>query len=248
MHTDRKIGFAMGILLIGIVAALFFRNEPLVDTSVPAVRRERELNERLRERDVAVYLNDDKPAPAQTAEVIDEQPWTLRDVLKNMGARNNSLPSPIGASKSPPVPEAEVRRKSTSQGSKTARRSSESGSQEDESELAGTVPEPLQTPLQTVMPDKLPPLVMPVEPQPTRTPAEPVPETALSFDVPDQFDEYVVKYGDTLSGIALKMLGAQSRYLEIYEANRDRMSSPDRLDIGKPLRIPRVAGNAPKVY
>ena len=39
MHTDRKIGFAMGILLIGIVAALFFRNEPLVDTRVPTVRR-----------------------------------------------------------------------------------------------------------------------------------------------------------------------------------------------------------------
>ena len=29
MQTDRKIGFAMGILLVGIVAALFFRNEPL---------------------------------------------------------------------------------------------------------------------------------------------------------------------------------------------------------------------------
>ena len=59
MHTDRKIGFAMGILLIGIVAALFFRNEPLVDSSVPTVRRERELNQRLRERDVAVYMKDD---------------------------------------------------------------------------------------------------------------------------------------------------------------------------------------------
>ena len=58
MHTDRKIGFAMGILLIGIVAALFFRNEPLLSTKVPSVRRERELNQRLRERDVAVYLND----------------------------------------------------------------------------------------------------------------------------------------------------------------------------------------------
>jgi hypothetical protein len=26
MHTDRKIGFAMGILLIGIFSALIFRN------------------------------------------------------------------------------------------------------------------------------------------------------------------------------------------------------------------------------
>ncbi|HRA86561.1 MAG TPA: LysM peptidoglycan-binding domain-containing protein, partial [Planctomycetaceae bacterium] len=55
------------------------------------------------------------------------------------------------------------------------------------------------------------------------------------------FEEYVVKYGDTLSGIALRMLGAQSKYMEIYNANRDRVASPDRLDVGKPLRIPRVA-------
>ena len=55
-----------------------------------------------------------------------------------------------------------------------------------------------------------------------------------------------VKYGDTLSGIAEKMLGSQARYRDIYEANRDRMTSPDRLDVGKPLRIPRIAANAPE--
>jgi len=57
----------------------------------------------------------------------------------------------------------------------------------------------------------------------------------------DEFDEYIVKYGDTLSAIAERMLGSQARYLEIFEANRDRMSSPDRLDVGKPIRIPRVS-------
>ena len=64
-----------------------------------------------------------------------------------------------------------------------------------------------------------------------------------NFQPPADFEEYVVKYGDTLSGIAQKFLGSQSRYQEIYEANRDRMSSPDRLDVGKPLRIPHVASN-----
>jgi nucleoid-associated protein YgaU len=64
-----------------------------------------------------------------------------------------------------------------------------------------------------------------------------------TFVPPAEFEEYVVKYGDTLSGIAQKFLGSQSRYQEIYEANRDRMSSPDRLDVGKPLRIPRVASS-----
>lgn len=81
MHTDRKIGFAMGILLIGIVAALFFRNEPLLSTKVPGVRRERELNQQLRDRDAAVYLND-KVSEAGDESVQENQPWTLRDVLK----------------------------------------------------------------------------------------------------------------------------------------------------------------------
>lgn len=245
MHTDRKIGFAMGILLIGIVAALFFRNEPLVDTSVPTVRRERELNERLRERDVAVYLNDEKPVSKETEEVTEEQQWTLKDVLKNMGARNKSLPSPIGASKTPPVSEREERSKSGPQKFRTVMDSPEVDSPSEESELAG----PILSPADPVPPSpKLPPLIAPVEPKPEKSPAEPVVETAPNFEIPEEFDEYIVKYGDTLSGIAQKMLGAQSRYQEIYDANRDRMSSPDRLDIGKPLRIPRVAGNAPKVY
>ena len=96
MHTDRKIGFAMGILLIGIVAALFFRNEPLLSTKVPGVRRERELNQRLRERDAAVYLNDS--LTEVTAEPQqNEQPWTLRDVLKKMDERNKTAPVPVGA-------------------------------------------------------------------------------------------------------------------------------------------------------
>ena len=92
MHTDRKIGFAMGILLIGIVAALFFRNEPLLSTKVPGVRRERELNQRLRERDVAVYLND-KESDEAPEQAESNQPWTLRDVLQKMDERNKTAPS-----------------------------------------------------------------------------------------------------------------------------------------------------------
>jgi nucleoid-associated protein YgaU len=44
--------------------------------------------------------------------------------------------------------------------------------------------------------------------------------------------------GDTLSGIAAKYLGRADRYLEIYNANRDVLRSPDLLPIGKTLKIP----------
>ena len=57
---------------------------------------------------------------------------------------------------------------------------------------------------------------------------------------PQQFTEYTVKFGDTLSEISERFLGSQGRYREIYDANKDRMSSPDQLKVGKAIRIPRV--------
>lgn len=262
MHTDRKIGFAMGILLIGVVAALFFRNEPLVDSSVPTVRRERELNQRLRERDVAVYLKDDasesdKPEVVN-AEAGTEPAWTLRDVLKNMDARNKSIPSPVVRSeKGLGKPRRKSDTAETSPGSaaippvrdeRFERALVADGSLHEESGIVSDTPR-----------TKLPPLMPVVEPVPAEKAnselpvpkdpevgpaASPTPEITTEFQPPAEFDEYIVKYGDTLSGIAQKMLGAQSRYQEIFEANRDRMASPDRLDVGKPIRIPRTGNKS----
>jgi LysM repeat protein len=267
MHTDRKIGFAMGILLIGIVAALFFRNEPLVDSSVPTVRRERELNQRLRERDVAVYLKDDveenqKPESSD-AEAETEPAWTLRDVLKNMDARNKTIPSPVVRSeKGLGKPRRKGETSETDSDVEVIPRNLDEqrertlvadGSLDDESGVIADTPR-----------TELPPLMPVVEPipgekltseksssqkpgtdDPVVEPAKnPAPVVNPEFQPPAEFDEYVVKYGDTLSGIAQKMLGAQSRYQEIFEANRDRMASPDRLDVGKPIRIPRTSNKS----
>ncbi|HET6883925.1 MAG TPA: LysM peptidoglycan-binding domain-containing protein [Pirellulales bacterium] len=44
--------------------------------------------------------------------------------------------------------------------------------------------------------------------------------------------------GDTLSGLAARYLGSSKRFNEIFEANRDRLPSPDLLPIGVVLRIP----------
>lgn len=52
---------------------------------------------------------------------------------------------------------------------------------------------------------------------------------------------YRVQAGDTLSGIAHKFLGSSARYRDLYEANRDRLSSPDDLRQGQELRIPGSA-------
>lgn len=47
-----------------------------------------------------------------------------------------------------------------------------------------------------------------------------------------------VRDGDTLSELARRYLGRRERFLEIFEANRDKLATPDLLPIGKELRIP----------
>ncbi|MBI4755074.1 MAG: LysM peptidoglycan-binding domain-containing protein [Betaproteobacteria bacterium] len=46
--------------------------------------------------------------------------------------------------------------------------------------------------------------------------------------------------GDSLSAIAQRVYGDPSRYRLIYEANRARLSSPDRVSAGMVLVLPRV--------
>ena len=49
---------------------------------------------------------------------------------------------------------------------------------------------------------------------------------------------YTVQSGDSLSGISRKFYGTPSRWIDIYQANRDRISSENALQVGQELRIP----------
>lgn len=49
--------------------------------------------------------------------------------------------------------------------------------------------------------------------------------------------EYVVQSGDTLERIARKLFNDGNRWNDLYEWNRDRLSSPGRLQIGQKLRV-----------
>lgn len=217
--ADRKVGFAMGILLIGVVAALFFRNEPLAVDAIPSVEREDLIDSRLKDRNVSVYS--DEPSDGAT---ISSQPWTRLGLLSEFERKNPDVPLPIGATSH---------------------------------EAAKKNPEDLASVLQRSRPktasDFSPPAI--AEPKAhrvttLRTPTEPrsdqqdlpVFDIDESLPGPDsgQFTEYTIRYGDTLSGIADRLLGSPGRYGEIYEANRDRMASPDRLQVGAAIRIPRL--------
>lgn len=50
---------------------------------------------------------------------------------------------------------------------------------------------------------------------------------------------YTVQPGDTLSNVSRKVYGTKNRWREIYNANRDRMATPESLKPGQVLRIPR---------
>jgi len=49
---------------------------------------------------------------------------------------------------------------------------------------------------------------------------------------------YTVKPGDTLSKIAKELLGNANAYHRIFDANRDQLSDPDKIQPGQQLKIP----------
>ncbi len=52
---------------------------------------------------------------------------------------------------------------------------------------------------------------------------------------------YTVKAGDTLSKIAQEQLGNANGYQDIFDANRDQLSDPDKIKPGQVLKIPAMA-------
>jgi nucleoid-associated protein YgaU len=52
---------------------------------------------------------------------------------------------------------------------------------------------------------------------------------------------YTVQAGDTLSKIAKEKLGSASSYMEIFNANKDQLSDPNKIRPGQVLKIPLPA-------
>jgi nucleoid-associated protein YgaU len=49
---------------------------------------------------------------------------------------------------------------------------------------------------------------------------------------------YTVKAGDTLSKISKQVYGSSNQYMKIFEANKDQLSDPDKIQVGQELKIP----------
>lgn len=53
-----------------------------------------------------------------------------------------------------------------------------------------------------------------------------------------QGSTYVVQSGDTLSKIAKQYYGDANRYMDIFNANKDKLSDPNKIQPGQELVIP----------
>jgi LysM repeat protein len=67
------------------------------------------------------------------------------------------------------------------------------------------------------------------------------PPTAPPGAAQPQATTYTVQSGDTLSGIAKKFFGNANDYMDIFNANRDQLSDPDKIKPGQVLKIPQHA-------
>lgn len=49
---------------------------------------------------------------------------------------------------------------------------------------------------------------------------------------------YTVQKGDSLSKISKQVYGDAGQYMKIFNANRDQLSDPDKIQVGQVLKIP----------
>lgn len=223
MHHDAKVGLGLGILLIGIVSAFFFRNEPspVLDDFPPLLTAD-ELDREIIDSRTA------SPKPYTDLDRFEEK--------YNSGVKLEGIePRDSTASTIPP---------------------SARGLFDQEfdflNEAPSTPPNPIRTtPVDTLVP---PPRDVPVSERLERTPPADLPgDKGMFTDAaapPNSVQAapkpvtYRVQPGDTLSGIAEKFLGSPSRFGVIFEANRDRLRSPNDLKPGMELVIPSSSSTA----
>ncbi len=109
---------------------------------------------------------------------------------------------------------------------------------------AKTPPNMPSTFQQTLTP--VPPPLPELSTSTNRQPIEPAPVARVQqsdrFHHEEEHEEsermHVVRNGDTLEKLAQRYLGSESRANEIYELNREQLSSPELLPIGVVLKLP----------
>jgi hypothetical protein len=213
MQRDMKVGLAVGVALIGIVGALFFRREPEGrdrDTP-PPMKDTKEIDRLIGEKGKTPYMEGIEDFPDQAAPVPPPQNPSTKSKIKTDG---DDAPK-FGTS------DDARSRDRTSRKAVPAPVPAQSHSDES---LAGDSAyahnrewEPTGPAVKKAADaERASPAA--TSSNPTRT--------------------HVIQAGETLSGLAARYLGSSARFREIYEANRNVLRSPDDLRDGVTIVIP----------
>ncbi|MFM8474788.1 MAG: LysM peptidoglycan-binding domain-containing protein [Planctomycetaceae bacterium] len=227
----------MGILLIGVVAALFFRQDPVAVSEPISPHRRQQLNQRLRDREVALYIPEEEASAPEALPATSEPQWTLRTVLQELDQKNRTSPAPVHSQRSL---EDHTSNRDSLDGYRTWKpgRGAVASASADLPVAARRLPPLHATDESLTFSSPAAKTVTAAGAGSENTPDDTA-ESATLAPPDGDFDEHTVQFGETLSSIAGRYLGSQSRYGLIFEANRDRLTSADRVQVGMKLRIPK---------
>jgi len=222
MHPDIKMGLAVGLALIGLVGAMFYRHEPdHLDEVPPPLTDQAAIDREIAQSPRTPYLNpiDDldkgetgKPGTGSASSTAPtaSQPGTtgpLADPADDLdaGDRATTVVTNRPAPAEPDPLRAPVRREEIPEHNREWVASAPRAG-------AGTSPAAGQAT-----------------------------GGANAAAGPNKLRRHVVQPGDTLTRIAERYLGSKAYVRDIYQANRDRMRSIDDLPEGATLVIPDAA-------
>jgi nucleoid-associated protein YgaU len=228
MHPDKKVGLALGILLIGITGAFFFRNDapaPAQDTLT--LTDPESLDRKASQKPGAPYFpepsTDENDERLELADVPESSASDVIPGLPRVGPTGyqGMLAEPINvaaatdsaeefADRMAPVP---TPGRDLDSLENVLSRNADADARRDNASLEG-----VDVGLASSSVDQV---------------------GNGSSDSQPAFITHEVVAGDNLSRLAMQYLGSHAKYLTLYEANRDVLASPDDLSLGMKLKIPR---------
>ncbi|VAX40915.1 hypothetical protein MNBD_PLANCTO02-2268 [hydrothermal vent metagenome] len=232
MHREKRLGLAMGLLIVAIVGAFFFRLKPTSHDQLPPLAQQEKIDEIIEQMPAGPYLagleEDNSPIPQSESQhrFSQKRPlWNMPESTnKQQLANNTSKTKPSATTTLSPIPQEQKRKTfSVSQ-----RRIIKPAKKNQTGISSNSIEEPVFD---------LPPIEVSLKkeifkkPEPSHT--EPSHTTFKARP-------YRVKAGDTLSSLAEKYLGDKNRYQEIYRANKSKLRSADDLRVGMLIRMPFV--------
>lgn len=222
MHQDQRIGLALGVLLIGACAALFFRNETRERAETPRLQHAQELDDRIAERTTRPYLKG-----IEAVEAGDRV--RIRSVADRKGSESASDEDHGGSYLS--SSEQAFGSKNSSGGGQPLSQLTDSDS--DVQELA-PIPVPGDRSLSTGK----------NEAEHSSSSNKPGISGRTSGENPQKERTHLVQKGESLSSIAAKHLGNSNRFQDLFEANRDQLRDANDLRSGMVLKIPELASTS----